>query len=386
MSSENAIWISSDEELRQYANQWLEQSWVAVDTEFIRSETFFPILGLVQLADTQGIYLIDPLSIADMSPLANVLTAQHICKIIHSCSEDVEVFFHVLGVYPEPLFDTQIAAAFCGYGSAIGYANLVNEIQGVEIPKQETRSDWLQRPLSQSQLLYAALDVAYLPDIYQRLCEQLKELERLHWVEKDCQQFIERVRSNRGAIPYYTKIKSAWKLRQHQLAALNALCEWRESKAIQDNVPRSRIIKDASLFDLALRLPGTSAQLPKIKQLSNVTVDNHGEELLLIIKQAIADENNYPALLPRPLDKEQVVLLKGLKACVSDIAETLDLLPELLVRKKDYENLLRSKTALQSYRLPESLTGWRQLVVGQKLLDFLETKSIENTYEGKNSE
>ena len=377
----NFQWIDTQQKLVSLCEQLSEQTTIALDTEFIRSRTYYPHIGLLQVADEQGIYLIDPLAIKDLSPFARVLTNASIIKVIHACSEDLEVFLHSMGVLPASLFDTQVAAAFTGYGSSIGYANLLREIKGVDIPKEETRSDWLQRPLSDSQLRYAALDVEYLLVIYQHLQNKLQQYDRVEWVESDCDAMVNKLRHANHMDDYYLRVKSAWKLRPQQLAVLQHVCRWREQQAKNHDVPRSRILKDSTLYDIAARLPKDIQQLSRMQDMYSRVVHESGEYLLSIVEEVIEDiaEEEYPEPLPAPLHKEHRTILKALKKTVAEVANTLDLPPELLVRKKDYEALLNPSPPLISttqhtathYQLPVSLTDWRQGVIGQILLDRL---------------
>eukprot|EP01155_Anaeramoeba_flamelloides_P048825 Anaeramoba_flamelloidesc41233_g2_i3.p3 GENE.c41233_g2_i3~~c41233_g2_i3.p3 ORF type:complete len:204 (-),score=48.86 c41233_g2_i3:35-646(-) len=166
--------INDDATLAEHAERWLAQPLLALDTEFMRTETFYPIPGLIQVADEQGCYLIDPLKVKDMAPLARVLAAPEVLKVVHAGSEDLELFRHSYGVLPSPLYDTQIGAAFVGWGFSMGLQRMVSEVLEVELGKGETTSDWLQRPLTPEQEHYAALDVAYLPALALLQREQQK--------------------------------------------------------------------------------------------------------------------------------------------------------------------------------------------------------------------
>ena len=168
------IWINDTATLVHYCQQWLQLPLIALDTEFMRTETFYPIPGLIQIADDQGCYLIDPLQVEDMSPLAEVLRAPDVLKVLHAGNEDMELFRHSYGVLPQPLYDTQVGAAFAGWGFSMGLQRLVAYALEVELGKGETTSDWLQRPLTAEQEHYAALDVAYLPVLALMQHEQLE--------------------------------------------------------------------------------------------------------------------------------------------------------------------------------------------------------------------
>lgn len=364
-------WIDTDHDLAQLCQSLSQQTAIAIDTEFVRTRTYFAHIGLLQVADKHGVYLIDPLSIKKIKPFADILTNPDIVKVIHACSEDLEVFHYAFGVFPMNIFDTQVAAGFAGYGSSIGYANLIRTIKDIDIPKHETRSDWLQRPLSDAQLRYAALDVEYLLDVHALLVGQLQQKQRVSWVESDCVGIIDKLRYTEHEETYFLRIKSAWKLQRDQLAVLKAVCRWRERLAREQDKTRSHIIKDTSVYDIALKLPLDVKQLKRIQDISYRFVDEYYKPLLSLIVDTLDDQADYPDMLDRPLSSAQTALLKKLKAYVGEIAQRLDLPQELLVRKKDYEMLIRSNVA-GVYELPSSLTDWRQAVVGDALLHFLQ--------------
>ena len=363
-------WVDNGQRLSILVDQWRQQRVIALDTEFIRSRTFFPKIGLLQVADAQGIYLIDPLSIVDIQPLQSVLQDTQVIKVLHSCSEDLDVFQHYLSVLPTPLFDTQIAAAFAGYGASIGYANLVNTLQGDSIPKQETRSDWLQRPLSQSQLEYAALDVDALLPIYRQLVADLNKQQRLSWVETECQQLLHKYEVGEAFSQYYRRVKSAWKLQPHQLFVLQNLCAWREQQVRQLDIPRSRLIKDATLWEIAKTTPSNLKALKRIRDIHPRFIEKYGVHCLKVIQESLDNPTEYPEAIPLPLAAEQMDLFKRLKSKVVAIAEALKIPPEFLARKKDLELLVRSVQG-SSMTLPQSLQGWRDEIIGQPLLDLM---------------
>ncbi|HEV7516781.1 MAG TPA: ribonuclease D, partial [Thermoanaerobaculia bacterium] len=177
--------VESGAALAAAAAGWSGVQALALDTEFVRERTFFPRLGLVQVSDGHAAYLVDPLAIADLAPLAATLRAPGTIKVLHSASEDLEVFQRSLSAVPEPLFDTQIGAALAGVGASLGYQKLVATVLGVELGKGETRTDWLARPLSPAQRSYAAEDVAYLLPVYERLRAELLRLGRFDWALAD---------------------------------------------------------------------------------------------------------------------------------------------------------------------------------------------------------
>ncbi|HEY4597347.1 MAG TPA: ribonuclease D, partial [Thermoanaerobaculia bacterium] len=185
--------IRTDADLAAAAERWAAAPVLGLDTEFVRTNTFYHRLGLIQVTDGATSWLVDPLAARDLSPLAAVFRSPGV-KVLHSASEDIEVFYRALGVLPEPLFDTQIAGALAGAGAFLSYQKLVAAYLGVELAKEETRTDWLARPLSPGQLAYAAEDVAYLVPLYERLTADLQALGRLDWALEDSAALLDTTR------------------------------------------------------------------------------------------------------------------------------------------------------------------------------------------------
>jgi ribonuclease D len=366
------IWIDQDDQLAELCARWQQQAALAIDTEFMRSDTFYPIAGLLQVGDGTGCYLIDPLAIHNLEPLRELLLNPAVTKVLHSCSEDLEVFQRWLGVVPAPLFDTQVAAAFAGLGFGVGYANLVKSVLAIEIPKEETRSDWLQRPLSAAQLKYAALDVAHMLIVYGKLLQILKANERLEWVKSDCADIVDNARKPDEFSEAYQKVGFAWKLRQQELLILKELCIWREQEARARDIPRNRLIKEPSLWEIARKRIQDVALLQKVPDIPSRTLKNDAETIIAIVTRALAaDESAWPARLDPPLAQSEAPLMKVLKTYVREFAENIGLQPEVLIRKKDYELLVRSGMNGGEYRLPERLLGWRYHLIGEGLLNIV---------------
>lgn len=352
---------------------------VALDTEFIRTDTFYPRLALVQLSDGASTWLIDPLAFTDaeLNPLRALLKDRQVVKVVHSCSEDLEVLRHVLGVLPEPVFDTQVAAAFVGFGFSLSYQALVREVTGIELDKHETRSDWLQRPLSPRQLRYAAEDVEHLPTIHRVLRGKLTELERLPWFEQDMENMLRAAADEPNPEEYYARIKGAWKLNRQSLAVLRDLCAWREREARVRNRPRNRIVADSELLQLAIGQPRNRQQLSALGTsggrdktgLHPRVLRVYGDQLLALIERAgTAQPRDYPAELPKPVPREQGGLMKQCKRLVESKASSLNMAVEIMARKADLSLLLQSALDGRA-RLPERLADtWRKEVVGDQLL------------------
>ncbi|VUD69020.1 Ribonuclease D [Thalassocella blandensis] len=360
-------WIETNAQLERVCDVWQDEKLLAIDTEFMRSQTYYPIPGLIQVNDGKSNYLIDPTKIDDFFPLTDIFENDSILKVLHSCSEDLEVFHHGFACLPKSLLDTQLAAALSGYAFSLGFANLVREVLDVDLPKGETRSDWLQRPLSVAQVQYAAMDVEYLYAVAIKLISQLTEHGRLEWAMEDSKALITHYYENQNCDNSYLRFKSAWKLSSRQLAVLQTLCRWREDKAQDKNLPRNRIIKEPALMTIAQRNITTLDKLRHVEGVSERMVRENGVQLM----QLVAKANDLPAeklppKLPKPLSAAERELLQSLKDKVSQIAGQLNVPVESLVKKKDYEQLINS--AKQGQMIPPvHFDGWRKDVVASEL-------------------
>jgi ribonuclease D len=354
--------VESDAALAELLGRFADCEAVMVDTEFMRRNTFYPQVALLQLCfanagdDEPVAWLVDPLRIEDTWQLRELFVRPGIIKVLHSASEDLEVFQRWLGVLPTPLFDTQRAAALLNVGFGMGYRALVGDITGVDLPKGEQRSDWLRRPLTQSQCEYAAQDVSYLLPVWRELHSKAIECERMDWILAD--GFDAVTAASAEGEGYHTRIKSAWKLDRRQLAALAAICRWREQVARERDKPRSWIIDDKTCLELARRNPRNVHQLRAL-ELPPPVLRRYAEQLLdILAAQGALPEGSLPARLPQPLDARQRDALKRLKARGRDLAGELAMAPEILLPGKDYELLLR-EDAGEDIAVPAYWLGWR---------------------------
>ena len=343
---------------------------ISIDTEFARFNTYYPIVGLIQIYDGSECFIIDPLEVEDLSPLAGLLTNDKITKVFHACSEDIEVFQHGLGVVPEPVFDTQTAAAILGVGFSLSYQKLVLEYLNLEISKDETRSDWLQRPLTQSQLDYAALDVIHLLDVYKKQLELLQSAERLIWMQEECQSLGQGLATTIAPSEYFVKVRGAGKLNKQSLGVLQSLCAWRETLARASNLPRNRVVDEKSLLALATRQPSKPEECQRVAELTSKQLRKYGEQIVDVIAEALANPSDvnsaYAGLQKSPIDKKS---LKSLRAKVEDTAEAYAISSEMLAKKRHLEYILRSPTHNNGeHSLPADLRGWRKPVIGDALL------------------
>lgn len=362
--------IESDQALQELMAASEGCQAVMVDTEFMRRNTFYPQVALVQLcfdgsAAAGTAWLIDPLEISDPAPLAQLLQDPGVVKVLHSASEDLEVFQRWLGCVPAPLFDTQKAAAMSGLEFGMGYRALILQLFDEDLPKGETRSDWLKRPLTESQCHYAAQDVTYLLDAYAQLAQRCQDLGRYDWVLSDGE---DAAASLATALPnYYKRIKSAWKLQPRQLAVLMAVSQWREEAARDWDKPRSWIIDDKACLQLAQHMPVDVSELRNKVDLPPAVMRKRGELLVdLVASVSEIEEGDLPQRLPPPLEQRQRDQLKALKKRAAAIADKLEMPQQVLLAAKDYEQLLRPAETE-----PVSWQGWRKSVVVEPLRDAI---------------
>lgn len=357
--------ITSESRLKEVLTQHKGENFVAVDTEFRRRDTFYPQVALVQLCWKETAYLIDPTSFSEFSALRELLVEEGVIKLLHSPSEDLEVFEHWLGVLPSPLFDTQRALALLGHGFGVGYRPMVAQFVGVEISKEETTSDWLKRPLSSKQLNYAALDVTYLRSIGETLHAQADESGRLAWIYEDTSN------QKPGGKGVASKFKSAWKLNTAEQALLSALIVWREDESQRLDRPRSWILPDKVMVALARRAPDHIAQLKQIEGLQEAIIRKRGHRLIEVIAES-KDQGNTSVIWPAPARGVERDWLAEMASEVEKVAETLGMAPQILLSSRDLEAIV--KTAKNKAPLPSELKGWRFEILVGELLGSLEKR------------
>lgn len=325
---------------------------VVLDTEFMRTDTFFPIPALLQLSDGVHHYLIDPLSIDNWEPLKRLFQEPSTIKVLHSVSEDLEVFQQLLGVLPQPLLDTQVGAALAGFGFGLGYQRLLDSLLGIAIVKDETRSNWLQRPLSDAQCEYAVLDVVHLMPAFDKIRATLEQQDRMHWWLEEGARCVARALEPLDAGDYFRKIKTASRLSASDQLCLRALCAWREQTAREQNVPRGRIVKDAVCIELAKRRPSTVGALARIKGVMPSSARRYGDALCELVAQDYADDGSVE--LETPLNSMEKKRANAFRAELDALSERAALPRELLASKKDVEECVRLR------RLSPNLNGWRR--------------------------
>ena len=333
---------------------------VGVDTEFMRERTFFPIPAIYQLAGASGVHLVDACAEHPFNALKALLEDPRRVKVMHACSEDLEVIDRHLGVAPANLADTQIAHAFLNPELSISYAALVQAHLGIALDKRQTRSNWLKRPLSREQLQYAQEDVAHLRPIWARLREGLAAAGRMSWFAQEMAAALRRSRASREDA--YREIKGARRLSPTQLGALRRLARWRERQARRRDLPRRRVLQDDQLLSLA-QLPAPSKACI-IRALPPRAARRYADDLFAECSRAW-EEDEPPPPLPGPLSRRQGQLLRALRGFVEARAEALGMAPGLLGAKRLLQEFARAGSAA------EARLGWRREALGDGFLALL---------------
>lgn len=367
---QTARFVQHPDALTELIASWTDLGYVCIDTEFMRSDTYFAELGLVQLSAGQDIVLVDPLVDGMADVLRPLLCEFELVKVLHAGSEDLQILAQYCGSALNNVYDTQVAAALAGLGFSLAYGKLVAQLCDVQLDKGQTRSDWKQRPLTSKQLQYAADDVIYLPAIYRHLDNTLEQLGRAEWMRAECRNLVNSASITIEPDDAFNRVSRAWQLKERSLLCLQRLAAWREHTAITRNRPRNWIIKDKSLWQIAERMPKTDADLSGIDEMSPGQIRRYSSEVLSIVQEVLqTPAENFPAELAEPAGKSYSQVAKKLRACVQATAKRLELAPEMLARKKDIEFMLASHANTGTIELPPSLKGWRQPVIGEALLD-----------------
>ena len=354
-------WLTSNEALAQAASGW--GGVLGLDTEFQRTNTFFPIPGLYQVISTEDVYLIDPLTIDEWGPLVDVLENPDCTIVMHACGEDLELMLHHLGARPTRVFDTQLAHAFVSTDFALSYTNLVRTHIGTDLGSAQTRSNWLKRPLTDAQVRYACEDVAHLLELQERLRDALTELGRTGWFEET---MVDHGRYDpTDPDLYYLGIRKAWRLKGEDLAVLQRLASWREQVAMDEDVPRNRVVWDEHLVSFAERRELSEKQVWDL--LPKPVARRYARDLV-----AEHEAGRAAPPLPRmepPLTQKQGEVSKALREVARTEAERQAMSPELLARKRDVESCIRH--FLATGELSDEYSGWREPLLGERFRAIL---------------
>ena len=366
--------ITTTPELSAFCLSLASSDFITIDTEFVRETTFWPDLCLVQIANGAEAAIVDPLADGlDLAPLFDLLAHEGVTKVFHAARQDIEIFFHLSGKVPHPVFDTQVAAMVCGFGDAIAYDQLAHRITGAHIDKSSRFTDWKIRPLSQKQLDYALADVTHLVDIYKELMRLLTEQNRAHWM-------IEEMATLTAPETYDIQPDDAWqRLRMRvrkpsELAVLQRLAAWREREARSRNVPRSRILKDDTIYEVAQQQPADEAALARLRTVhKGMERSATGRAILAVVEEVRAlDRENLPKIPRTPNSPEGTgAATELLKVLLKLIAEKNGVAQKVIATTDHLEQI-----AIHGEKADvPAMHGWRREMFGEPALALLDGKT-----------
>ena len=365
--------ITTTTELIEFCDSAQDKDFMCVDTEFMRESTFYSQLCLIQASTIDSEVIIDPLAEdIDLAPFLALLMDESITKVMHAARQDMEIFYMLCQDVPKPVFDTQIAAMALGFGDSVGYMALVKGRLDVNLDKGARFTDWSRRPLSEKQLHYAMGDVTHLRDLYPGMIEELNERGRLSWVMEEMAPQMEESL-------YTFEPEDAWarlKVRNYKkpyLAALKAAAAWREREAISRDVPRRRVMKDDSLYDLALNKPTDLKALERLRSIPRgFEKSSKAKDLVEAIAAAVSHAESYAPKVERAKNRppNTGAAVEMLKTLLRLRTEYVDIAPRLVANNSDIELI----AAFGAKADVAALKGWRYEVFGHDALKMLEGK------------
>ena len=352
--------ITKTKDLEAFCSS-LSEDFISLDTEFFRETTYYPKLCLIQVASKNKAVIIDPLEKdLDLSSLNEVLQNDKITKVIHSAKQDLEVLYYFFDQLPKNIFDTQIAASFCGFGDSISYESLVLEIIGEQIDKSYCVSNWQKRPLHQKQIEYALGDVIHLHTLYPSLINKLKENQRLDWA-------IEDIKMLNDTSIFIVDLTQAWKKVKNTYGSpinlvFKKLSTWREQKAIEYNLPRAHYLHDKHLHELISKMPITHQELKTIKKFSEVDYET-ADEIISIIALALEEQiHQEPEIVINTYKYDEAA--RALKTLLAEKSIEYNLPTKIIATNHELKKILNSEPSAKS------LVGWRYKIFGKEALEI----------------
>jgi ribonuclease D len=357
--------ITATSELADACRRMAKHPFVTIDTEFLRETTYYPLLCVAQMASAEEAVVIDALAPGiNLAPFYELMADEMAMKVFHAARQDIEIVWHAAKLIPHPIFDTQVAAMVLGYGDSISYDQLVQRITGDTLDKSHRFTDWTRRPLSEAQLRYAISDVTHLRQVYLKLVEDLRQRGRAEWVEDE-------MRVLTSPETYRLEPENAWQRlktrvrKPNELAVLIEVAAWREREAQARDVPRSRVLKDEVIGDIAVQAPTSAEKLAHLRSLpKGFERSRWGEAIVAAVARGLARD---PKTLPRPVRAQSATngaaVVELLKVLLRLVSERHHVAAKVIATVDDLERIAADDTA----DVP-ALTGWRRELFGEKAL------------------
>ncbi len=368
-------YVHSRASLQSLLNALTDAEQIGLDTEFVGEGLYEPQLCLIQLSTAGGIWIVDPLAVGDLSALWEILTAPERELIVFAAREEMRFCLRYAGRLPGRVLDAQIAAGLVGFGYPLSHTNLVRKALNVELKGSETFTDWRKRPLSNSQIEYAADDVRHLLTLRELLYERAQKLDRESWLALESHRYADRVAAEELEERWW-KLPGVTNLRRRELGVLRALWRWRDDTARADNAPPRRVLRDELLVEIAKRKPQTPADLFALRGMERNAIRNAGPEIVQAVQAALKLPDSE---LPASLRKDDLPQLSALSQLLSVVATGLaaehQVDPQLLATASDLQDLVRWRLGLpDAPPEPAILQGWRGAILGEPLLALLDGK------------
>jgi ribonuclease D len=370
----NFEYIDTPEALSDFCARVATADALAIDTEFVRTRTLVPQLGLIQVYDGKHLGLIDPVVLDDLSTFKEILVNPSIIKVLHSCSEDLDALWFNLKVIPAPLFDSQFAANLLDMGQTLGYANLVEQMLDVHVDKGESRTDWIARPLSVEQLKYAAADVFYLLPVYRQLAAKIQEIGQTEWVFAESDFLSLKKRAEVPSDLAYLSIKNNWKIGAQSRQALKEIASWRLQEAQKRDMAINFVLREEGMLEVAMKLPENKAKLFQLESITPKEARIHTDTLLDLVQNALnTAAADCPPKVQRLTDfNDYKKALSALKDVCQGLAQKHHTRVEVLASKKQLNQWLKwcwfEIDELDSVQLqPDIVSGWRRNIFAQEL-------------------
>ena len=371
------LYIDQPETLQSACQRMKQCKVLAVDTEFHRESTYYPEFALLQIYGDGQCWIVDPIVLHDLTPVWDVLCDANILKVFHAGRQDLEIILKETGQLPLPLFDTQIAAALLGVGQQVGFGNLVQRLLKKELPKQESFSDWISRPLREKQLEYAADDVIWLMPIYQALKEQLQACGRLDWLDEEQHKLCNLETYQETPDRLMWRVKGSNKLKGWALARLRALAVWREQEAQRRNIPRRRLLADEPLLEIARREHVHPDAMASMRGISQGFARRFSSKIIHLCNAcAKIPESELPQVAKRKTRVQGCEMRMELLSTLLRLkAEEGKISASILSNKSDLSELAAWGHNCQAAEPDVAcLKGWRRELVGEDLIRLLQGK------------